>query len=123
MADLTPGMELKGIVTNVTAFGAFVDIGVHQDGLIHISQLSDRYISDPSEVTQAGDRITVWVMDVDLPRKRISLTTRKPGLATAATGSKPGATNTPRPTGKPAAGSRPTQTAQPRFSSNPFANL
>jgi len=74
--DLKPGLVLEGIVTNVTAFGAFVDIGVHQDGLVHLSQLSDKYIKHPSEVVQAGDKIKVEVQQVDIDRKRISLTAR-----------------------------------------------
>ncbi len=76
MKDLREGMELKGIVTNVTAFGAFVDIGVHQDGLVHISQLSNSFVKDPADVVQAGDRIDVRVLEVDLKRKRISLTAK-----------------------------------------------
>ena len=73
MKDLLPGMVLEGVVTNVTAFGAFVDIGVHQDGLVHISVLSERFIKDPHEVVKAGDIVKVKVMEVDLPRKRIAL--------------------------------------------------
>jgi uncharacterized protein len=73
MEDLKPGMKLPGIVTNVTAFGAFVDIGVHQDGLVHVSQLSDRFIKDPAEVVKVSQRVTVTVTEVDLPRKRIAL--------------------------------------------------
>ena len=71
--DLEAGMKLQGVVTNVTDFGAFVDIGVKQDGLVHISQLADRFIKHPSEAVKTGDVITVWVMDVDLQRNRISL--------------------------------------------------
>lgn len=74
--DLKVGMKLDGIVTNVTAFGAFVDIGVHQDGLVHISEITDRYIKDPAEVLQAGNRIKVEVLTVDVDKKRISLTAR-----------------------------------------------
>ncbi len=74
--DLKPGMRLEGIVTNVTAFGAFVDIGVHQDGLVHLSELADRYIQHPSEVVKTGDKIKVEVLQIDIPRKRISLTAR-----------------------------------------------
>jgi uncharacterized protein len=77
MNDLKEGMELKGIVTNVTAFGAFVDIGVHQDGLVHISQLSNQFVKDPADVVQAGDKIDVRVLEVDQKRKRISLTAKK----------------------------------------------
>jgi uncharacterized protein len=76
MDDLKPGMTLEGVVTNVTAFGAFVDIGVHQDGLVHISQLADRFVKDPNEVVKAGDKLKVRVLEVDMARKRISLTAR-----------------------------------------------
>ncbi|HOO65140.1 MAG TPA: helix-hairpin-helix domain-containing protein, partial [Synergistaceae bacterium] len=73
MEDLLPGMMLPGIVTNVTAFGAFVDIGVHQDGLVHISKMGDRFISTPTEVVKVGEQVSVVVLGVDLERKRISL--------------------------------------------------
>ena len=72
--DLKPGMQLEGVVTNVAAFGAFVDIGVHQDGLVHISELSDRFVKDPREVVKAGDVVKVRVKEVDVERKRIALT-------------------------------------------------
>src|SRR5690606_23200310 len=75
--DLKPGMMLEGTVTNVAAFGAFVDIGVHQDGLVHVSQLADRFIKDPHEVVKAGDVVKVRVVEVDVPRKRIGLSMRK----------------------------------------------
>ncbi|MGD8988805.1 MAG: Tex family protein [Syntrophobacterales bacterium] len=71
--DLRPGMRLPGIITNVTAFGAFVDVGVHQDGLVHVSQLADRFVKDPSDVVKAQQQVTVTVLEVDLERKRISL--------------------------------------------------
>lgn len=74
--DLKVGMKLEGIITNVTAFGAFVDIGVHQDGLIHLSELSDKFIKDPHEVVKTGDKIKVEVLQIDIPRRRISLTAR-----------------------------------------------
>ena len=74
--DVKPGMKLPGIVTNVTAFGAFVDIGVHQDGLVHISQLADRFVKDPNEVVKVQQRVMVTVVEVDLDRKRIGLTMR-----------------------------------------------
>jgi uncharacterized protein len=74
--DVKPGMELEGSVTNVTAFGAFVDLGVHQDGLVHVSQLSDRFVKDPHAVVRVGDRIKVRVLEVDLARKRIALTAK-----------------------------------------------
>ena len=80
MKDLKPGMELKGTVRNVIDFGAFVDIGVHQDGLVHISQICNRFIKHPSEVLSVGDVVTVWVKEVDEKKKRISLTMRKDKL-------------------------------------------
>nr|WP_314087761.1 Tex family protein [uncultured Shinella sp.] len=82
--DLKVGMLLEGTVTNVAAFGAFVDIGVHQDGLVHVSQLADRFIKDPHEVVKAGDVVKVRVTEVDVLRKRIGLTMRKDGGAPAA---------------------------------------
>ena len=78
MEDLKPGMELKGTVRNVIDFGAFVDVGVHQDGLVHISQISDKFIRHPSEVLKVGQIVTVWVLSVDMAKKRISLTMKKP---------------------------------------------
>lgn len=79
ITDLKPGMLLEGTVTNVAAFGAFVDIGVHQDGLVHVSQLADRFIKDPHEIVKAGDVVKVRVVEVDVKRKRIGLTMRKDG--------------------------------------------
>jgi len=76
-ADLTPGMRLPGIVTNVTRFGAFVDIGVHQDGLVHISQLADRFVKDPAHVVKVNQKVTVTVLEVDLDRKRIALSMKQ----------------------------------------------
>jgi protein Tex len=76
IGDLLPGMKLEGVVTNVAAFGAFVDIGVHQDGLVHVSALSRNFVKDPREVVKPGDIVTVKVLDVDVPRNRISLTLR-----------------------------------------------
>ncbi|WP_030170901.1 Tex family protein [Spirillospora albida] len=84
LSDLEPGMILEGVVTNAAAFGAFVDVGVHQDGLVHISAMSDKFVSDPREVVKPGDIVRVKVLEVDLPRKRISLTLRlddEPGRA------------------------------------------
>ncbi|HEY7800236.1 MAG TPA: Tex family protein [Hyphomonadaceae bacterium] len=74
LSDLKPGMKLEGTVTNVTAFGAFVDIGVHQDGLVHVSELSDKFVKDPHDVVKAGDVVSVRVKEVDIDRKRIGLT-------------------------------------------------
>jgi uncharacterized protein len=79
--DLKPGMSLEGTVTNVAAFGAFVDIGVHQDGLVHVSQLADRFVKDPHDVVKAGDIVRVRVVEVDVARNRIGLTMRKDGSA------------------------------------------
>jgi len=73
MEDLQPGLKLPGIVTNVTAFGAFVDIGVHQDGLVHISQMSDDFVKNPADVLKVGQRVQATVMEIDMPRKRIAL--------------------------------------------------
>ena len=83
IGDLREGMVLEGTVTNVAAFGAFVDIGVHQDGLVHVSQLADRFVKDPHEVVKAGDVVKVRVTEVDVARKRIGLTMRKDGGASA----------------------------------------
>jgi uncharacterized protein len=74
--DLEAGMLLEGVVTNVAAFGAFVDVGVHQDGLVHISAMSRTFVRDPRDVVKSGDVVRVKVLDVDVPRKRISLTLR-----------------------------------------------
>lgn len=118
--DVKPGLSLEGIVTNVTAFGAFVDIGVHQDGLVHISELADRYIKDPSEVVKTGDKLKVRVLDVDIARKRISLSARtKPSPSGNDHGGKHS-----RPTG----GQRPDRRSggSPRstgFANNPFSGL
>jgi uncharacterized protein len=109
ISDLKPGMVLEGTVTNVAAFGAFVDIGVHQDGLVHVSQLADRFVKDPRDVVKAGDVVTVRVVEVDPKRKRIGLTMRKDGgERPAAGGPSPGRSSAPSPRApapaKPAAG-------------------
>ncbi|HEV2130877.1 MAG TPA: Tex family protein, partial [Longimicrobiaceae bacterium] len=83
LEDLREGMVLQGAVTNVVAFGAFVDIGVHQDGLVHISELADRYVSDPNAVVKVGDRVSVRVLSVDAARRRIALSMKQPGSAAA----------------------------------------
>jgi len=114
MEDLKPGMKLPGIVTNVTAFGAFVDIGVHQDGLVHVSQLSDRFIKDPSEVVKVAQKVTVTVTEVDLPRKRIALSMKAaPQLGPSTTGARtsPGAPRAAGPGGP--GGPRPGQPGKP----------
>ena len=117
--DVREGMTLEGIVTNVTAFGAFVDIGIHQDGLVHVSELADRFVSDPSEVVKTGDKIKVRVIGVDKARNRISLSARtKPrgeGRAPARPGAGPGYAASRRNGDRP----RPSS----GFVCNPFANL
>ena len=119
MDDLKPGMKLPGIVTNVTAFGAFVDIGVHQDGLVHISQLSDQFVKDPAQVVKVSQKVMVTVTDVDIPRKRIALSMKAAPEIGAASGGKtatgPNRPSSPRlPAGKP-------KPAGGGFSNNPFA--
>ncbi|MFH8759845.1 Tex family protein [Streptomyces atroolivaceus] len=86
LGDLAPGMVLEGVVTNVAAFGAFVDVGVHQDGLVHVSAMSRTFVKDPRDVVKPGDIVKVKVMDVDIPRKRVSLTLRLDDEATAGQG-------------------------------------
>ncbi|MFS8036110.1 Tex family protein [Xanthobacter sp. AM11] len=97
MSDLKPGMVLEGTVTNVAAFGAFVDIGVHQDGLVHVSALADRFVKDPHEVVKAGDVVKVRVVEVDVKRKRIALSMRKDDAGGRPSGgSQEARANTPR---------------------------
>ena len=95
LADLTPGMTLEGVVTNVAAFGAFVDVGVHTDGLVHVSAMSDRFVRDPREVAKPGDVVTVTVLGVDAGRKRISLSMRRDGQAGPGRASGAGRSRTP----------------------------
>jgi uncharacterized protein len=83
LSDLEPGMMLEGVVTNVANFGAFVDIGVHQDGLVHVSALADKFVKDPHEVVKAGDIVKVKVLEVDLQRQRVALTMRMSDTPTA----------------------------------------
>lgn len=112
--DLKVGMQLEGTVTNVAAFGAFVDIGVHQDGLVHVSQLADRFVKDPHEVVKAGDVVQVRVTEVDVPRKRIGLTMRKDGGAdTGREARGPASNNGNRST--PARPQKPQQPSQGAF--------
>jgi protein Tex len=137
MEDLKLEMILEGVVTNVTAFGAFVDIGVHQDGLVHVSQLSDRFVKDPNEVVKVGDKLSVRVLEVDLVRKRIALSAKRGSEAQVggASGARPapqkpdqnrdrrppqpGQGRPPQPgQGRPQQGKQP---AAPGFTNNPFA--
>ena len=103
MADLKPGMRLEGVVTNVAAFGAFVDIGVHQDGLVHVSELANTFVKDPHTVVKTGQVVQVVVLDVDAGRKRISLSMKQGGSA------------------RPAA--RETKAPPPNSSDSPFSVL
>ena len=120
IADLKPGMSLEGTVTNVAAFGAFVDIGVHQDGLVHVSQLADRFVKDPHEIVKAGDIVRVRVTEIDVPRNRIGLSMRKDSPATRVPDHKKGATDKGRltkdhskkPTRKPDGKIRPAASSE-----------
>jgi uncharacterized protein len=131
VADLEPGMVCPGIVTNVTNFGAFVDIGVHQDGLVHISQLADRFVKDPREVVSPGDRVTVRVLEVKREKNQIALT-MKAERTQGAAASAPRASEAPAnraPTGGGGGGKArfekpaPTKPAAPAPFNNPFAAL
>ena len=143
MGDLAAGMVLEGVVTNVTAFGAFVDVGVHQDGLVHVSQLSDHFVRDPAQVVKVGDRLTVRVLEVDIARKRISLTARKQAATSAPAGERGEGKSEPRgrgeskgeprgsdrgqardrSKGEPRGGDRSGGREQDGFRNNPFASL
>jgi uncharacterized protein len=112
--DVQPGMKLPGIVTNITAFGVFVDIGVHQDGLVHISRLADRFIKNPNEVVKVHQKVLVTVLEVDFPRKRISLSMKnEPSPTIGAPKEKPQKRQEKNP-------EKPLKT-KPTFSNNPFA--
>ena len=138
LEDLVVGMQLEGVVTNVTAFGAFVDVGVHQDGLVHVSQLADKFVKDPHEVAKVGERIKVRVLEIDLARKRIALSAKSapPAGASAGGGGGGGGARPSRPDvgrsggggARPdSRGQRPQQTPaapqQKAFVNNPFATL
>ncbi|ODB93976.1 RNA-binding transcriptional accessory protein [Candidatus Thiodiazotropha endoloripes] len=109
LQDLKSGMVLEGVVTNVTNFGAFVDIGVHQDGLVHISALSDKFVKDTREVVKAGDLVKVKVMDVDIPRKRIALSMRLTDDANASRSERSKSSRTEKRQHTPSAKKRPSQ--------------
>jgi len=116
ITDLKPGMKVPGIVTNVTAFGAFVDIGVHQDGLVHISELADKFVKNPADIVRVQQKVEVTVMDVDLNRNRISLSMK----------AVPGEPNKKvKPTAKPQKRQSPAQTGTKKTTpfNNPFADL
>lgn len=126
--DLQPGMKLPGIVTNVTAFGAFVDIGVHQDGLAHVSQLADRFVKDPAEVVKVGQKVMVTVLEIDMPRKRIALSMRsgaQPGQSREvrrAPAASQSAANQPAASQPAASRSAAPQPPKPRPSGSAFSN-
>jgi uncharacterized protein len=119
LTDLEPGMKLPGIVTNVTAFGAFVDIGVHRDGLVHVSELSDRFVKDPREVVKVHQKVSVTILEVDMERERVSLS-MKTGLA-------PTGQATPKPEKAPPPATRTQRAKAPAAKqktafNNPFEN-
>lgn len=123
IGDLRPGMRLPGVVTNVAAFGAFVDVGVHQDGLVHVSQLADRFVKDPHEVVRVNQKVTVTVLDVDPVRNRISLSMKEQGERPA---QKEGREKpAPRPGGKSVEQNRgkPRKPEKPAPFNNPFGKL
>ena len=121
MEDLRPGMQLPGIVTNVTRFGAFVDVGVHQDGLVHVSEMADRFVKDPAEVVKVQQKVNVTVLEVDLARKRISLSMRsgaKPDRAAQNSSKTQPTPKAPKPE-KPNGSKPPSQARRPFH--NPLA--
>ena len=113
--DVKPGMKLPGIVTNIAAFGVFVDIGVHQDGLVHISELSNRFVKNPAEVVKIHQKVVVTVLDVDLERRRISLSMKS---------SQPGPKEVPKGEKKEKQKKRQERVQKQRntFTNNPFAD-
>lgn len=115
ITDLQVGMKLPGVVTNVTAFGAFIDIGVHQDGLVHISQLADRFIRNPHDLLTVTQKVDVTVIDVDLKRRRISLSMRSNPLEPR------GERTHEAPSGDPKSGGKPARKKTKKASGNPFA--
>jgi len=127
ISDLKVGMKLEGTVTNVTAFGAFVDIGVHQDGLVHISELADTFVKDPSDVVKAGQVVSVRVKEVDIDRKRIALSMKREVSGTQGAHGAPPPKQQGKPQGKAPAKSGPQNysagPAKSDDSSNPFAAL
>jgi uncharacterized protein len=121
--DLEPGMVCPGIVTNVTNFGAFVDIGVHQDGLVHISQLADRFVKDPREVVSPNDRVSVRVLEVKLDKQQIALSMKSGSNADVVRGPRPPQERVGGGQGKGPRPSAPPPQQQQRPFNNPFAGL
>jgi uncharacterized protein len=122
LKDLQPGMVCPGIVTNVTNFGAFVDIGVHQDGLVHISQLADKFVKDPKDVVSAGDRVSVRVLEVKLDKKQIALTMKSERGAERPASPAPGAGRAPSGPGGPRGPKGPSAPPPPSKPAAPFNN-
>lgn len=126
ISDLVVGMRLEGTVTNVTAFGAFVDVGVHQDGLVHISELSDKFVKDPREVVKTGDVVSVRVKEVDVERKRVALSMKSGSIGEqGAHGAQAKPSGGAKPGKQPARGNQPMQAgrAESRPEDSPFAAL
>jgi uncharacterized protein len=123
ISDLKVGMKLEGTVTNVTAFGAFVDIGVHQDGLVHISELADTFVKDPHSVVKAGDVVNVRVKEIDADRKRIALSMKREVAGTQGAHGKAAPSQGKDKGGKPAPQNYSAGPAKPSDDSNPFAAL
>lgn len=122
ISDLEPGMRLPGIVTNITAFGAFVDVGVHQDGLVHISEMADSFVKDPSTIVKVSQSVDVRVLEVDIDRKRISLSMRS-GSAPSISSTKPSESTKNRPQKKQSVRSGKNDMGKPSPFNNPFAKL
>lgn len=118
IGDLVPGMKLPGIVTNITAFGAFVDIGVHQDGLVHVSRMADRFVKNPAEVVKVHQKVMVTVLEVDLARNRIALSMKSEGVAPQPEKERPAGNQHPAPR-KP---SKKKENDAPKPFNNPFAD-
>jgi uncharacterized protein len=130
LSDLKPGMVCTGVVTNVTNFGAFVDIGVHQDGLVHISQLSDSFVKDPRAVVNPGDKVQVRVLEVNLEKRQVALTMKSGEIRPPSKGDTDSRGSTsyegghgPRNGGPRRAQSYNTAAQSPSIGNNPFANL
>ena len=123
ISDLKVGMKLEGTVTNVTAFGAFVDIGVHQDGLVHISELADTFVKDPHAVIKAGDVVNVRVKEIDADRKRIALSMKREVAGTQGAHAKPAPSQGKEKGGRPAPQNYSAGPPKPSDDSNPFAAL
>ncbi|MGI5862654.1 MAG: helix-hairpin-helix domain-containing protein, partial [Myxococcales bacterium] len=121
LEDVREGMVLQGVVTNVTAFGAFLDVGVHQDGLVHVSQLSTRFVKDPAEIVKVGDRLTVKVLSVDLERRRLGLSVKGLTEKQAPADSRPSAPQIARSQAPKPRDTRREPASEPF--NNPFAKL